>query len=280
MEDATWSELVQIARRFDAELGGLGPNHDRPLLDVASPAISLRVGDGPAAGWFAGAPALRSDGAWPVHRGVRMTHVATLDLEAVAHLQTNLLLPGSGYLSFFFDEFDPDSRADQFDRSAIVFTPTGTLAATSAGSPPAAPFTASQIWTVPDIDEIDDAAGWGDDERGSYYDLVIGPWHEAQGLNPNGESEGPGKRHQVGGWPDPIQGPVAREIVAEVLRELGPSAPSDHLDRNAWCLLLQIVYDVEIERFWGDAGTLYFAMIGERYDPDGPTATQGLMQDG
>lgn len=68
-----------------------------------------------------------------------------------------------------------------------------------------------------------------------------------------------GPRHQIGGWADPVQGPVEFEVAQAALD--GPIEYGDDAhtaEGLEWNLLLQVDTDYNSDMMWGDVGTLYW----------------------
>jgi hypothetical protein len=67
-----------------------------------------------------------------------------------------------------------------------------------------------------------------------------------------------GPRHQVGGYADPVQGPVEWEAAMAVLGNPDRRDPRLGLEQARWTLLAQIDTDDRAGMMWGDCGALYW----------------------
>ena len=90
-------------------------------------------------------------------------------------------------------------------------------------------------------------------------------WDAIEELRQSGYGEQP--KHQVGGYPDPVQGDEMEQecqLASNGIYCGDASASADPrtaelLAKAAdWTLLLQIDTDDDIDMMWGDCGTLYF----------------------
>ena len=72
------------------------------------------------------------------------------------------------------------------------------------------------------------------------------------------EQDEPG--HQLGGWAEPIQGPVEDEVARAALggEQVDLTSPAHAAEAARWTLLLQIGSEAEQDVFWGDLGALYW----------------------
>ena len=68
-----------------------------------------------------------------------------------------------------------------------------------------------------------------------------------------------GPRHQIGGWADPVQGPVEFEVAQGVMDESLSFGDENHTaEALRWSLLIQIDSDDASDMMWGDVGMLYW----------------------
>lgn len=220
---AQWSSMLAEGTRLRAS----GPN--------AGPAPVGRLG-GPAP--------LARGAAWPMWSGHGpLTHIATLDCQALHRYLPEPLkaagFPRDGLLSFFYFDGQVDGGVE------VVVTASGTddgarVIHIPADAPvvltePPAPITAYRTidllaepvltwptWEHPDLHDDDwPSPGW------SGLFETLDAVRQAT----------PGPVHQVGGHPDPVQGPV---------------------ESRGWQLLAQFGTDDDAGFMWGDCGVLYF----------------------
>jgi uncharacterized protein YwqG len=273
-------ELSELARRH------LGRAAADAWLSLLSPAVRLvhaQPGD-PVVAQLGGLPTLPIN-SWPVWQGCGpLSHVLSIDSASLALLLPSWNLPRTGRLAFFYFDghypgyqgsgvgsWDPSTQ----DGAQIVWlhpeesTPAH-LTDVATPAPPgltafpavaltAAPALTWPTWEHPQLQRIWEAHGLAGPEPGmirppveALYQALDDGWNAA----PN---------HQVGGHPQPVQGPVETEVElterarrdagATPARYPGPAA-GEHT--RGWHLLAQIDSDDEANMMWGDVGKLYF----------------------
>jgi hypothetical protein len=80
--------------------------------------------------------------------------------------------------------------------------------------------------------------------------------------------EGDAPRHQIGGWADPVQGPVELEVAQAAMPEELAYGDTAHLaEAAAWRPLLQVDSDDTSQMMWGDVGMLYWLRRTSGGDP-------------
>jgi uncharacterized protein YwqG len=238
----------------------------RKLLEpLAKPALVLKLGDSPTRSWFGGRPPRYEGFTWPERKGVPMAFLACLDLAEAKGAGGLEWLPESGNLLFFYDlegqpwGFDPKDRggwavlyvkelpadaplADlpkgwkedwEFARRYVKFTkarvpPSFGIESLAKAEPSDADFDALDKWRA----EIHGAA-----------------------------------KHQVGGWPYPIQDAdmdLQAQRASNGLYLGDGSAMSDPRYESLapgakdWRLLFQMDSDESLPLMWGDGGLLYY----------------------
>lgn len=223
-------------------------------------------------GWLGGRAPLPVGVAWPTWEGCGpMSHIATLDCRVLQpHVPVALRsagFPTQGLLSFFYFDGQVDGGVEVVgalfgtDAGArVVYTPDGAQIVPTEPPPPLVPYRPVQLraepiltwptWENPDLhDPNAPAEGWDSllDELDAVRQEVVGPLH------------------QIGGHPDPVQGPVEMEVAYGLLSNGG----KDQLDwggpevvsaSREWLLLAQFDTDSEAGFMWGDGGVLYFMM--------------------
>lgn len=221
-------------------------------------------------GWLGGSAPLPVGVPWPTWDGRGpLAHIATLDCREI---QPNLPaalrsagFPTEGLLSFYYFDGQVDGGVEVVgalfgtdEGARVVYIPAG-VDVVSTGPPaplvayPTVELRAHPIITWPtsehpDLDEPDaPAEGW--DALLDVLDAV--------------RQEAVGPLHQVGGHPDPVQGPVEMEVAYGVLSAGGRNKldwrdPEVLAASRDWLLLAQFDTDDNAGFMWGDAGVLYF----------------------
>lgn len=267
-----WSQLRDLAARH------LDPQLAARVMSLAQPAIRLIHGSAdaarPAHSKLGGNPVMTRGTAWPAWNGTPLSFLALISLAQFAPLDDSGLLPPAGYLNFFYDA--DDQRAWGFDPAhrggwRAIYAPPGDAAQVTAPSSvttfPARAAGGSRTLTLP---------GW---EEPALSDLtrkdrqrltgLAEAWREVAGARgewPDGEP-----RHQVGGWPDLIQGPVWLEAqlashgiyVGNPAGYQDPRVPELRPGAKSWRLLLQLDTDDDLGWMWGDVGRLYYLIRQE-----------------
>jgi hypothetical protein len=243
----------QLARLAHAHLDDTRADRWLGLLRPAVQLVPAQDGDDVVAR-LGGTPILPGDVAWPdwPEHGP-LSFVAEVDLTALActDLDAGLALPADGrLLAFYFD--DPEGIG------AVVY----------AGDPDSGPGSRllHVVGTAPATDPVVELAGievltWPDrehpvlEQRGldrlpDRFDEALTDLLEAE-LGPDVWG------HHVGGWANPVQGPV--ELEAAETR-LGEATYDDAHTAEAlhWRPLLQVDSDDTAGTSWGDAGCLYW----------------------
>ena len=167
--------------------------------------------------------------------------MATVNLHDVSNLfseewpEATLPFPGSGHLLFFYDLDNQPWGSEPFDRDSVKVIHSADSPNVSGGRPAKLTPMISQ----PSGDRMDDADG----ERYEGYLASL------EGLqNPKGV------RHQLFGYPIPIQGDDFEEDCM-AMTKYAYSLESAHED---WVMLLQLDSDDDMDWMFGDSGTLYF----------------------
>jgi uncharacterized protein YwqG len=218
-----------------------------------------------------GGPAPLTPGAeWPTWEGHGpMAHIATLNCQQL-HQHLPVALRGAGFpqhgsLSFFYFDGQVDGGVEVvgalFGNNAgarVIYTPSDSEVVLTEPPAPVSPYPGVEIraepiltwpiWEHPDLfDGARPADGW--DALFETLDAV--------------RQERPAPLHQVGGHPDPVQGPVEIEIAYGFQSEGGRNTvewndPAVLAQSREWMLLAQFDTDDQAGFMWGDAGVLYY----------------------
>ena len=254
-------DAAYLARLVHAHLGA---GDAARWLGLTRPAIRLATaaeGDTVVAR-LGGRPCVPDDFEWPVWEGHGpLAFVGEVGLDAVARtgLDPGLALPTEGrLLAFYFDGSYDDfvGVVGPWDTESLAGARLIPLSDDRAGcrDRPAPErvrefrpqdLTARQVTTFPDAEH----PVW------EQLDLVIEDDDLIDQLD--GLHDG-APLHQIGGWADPVQGPVELEVADAELA--GPGVAGQDVDAEAlkWSPLLQIDSDDASEMMWGDSGRLYW----------------------
>lgn len=244
----TTGHLIRLARAH------LSESLADDWLGLLRPAVQLRAARAgeTVVARLGGVPNLPDDVQWPEWEGHgALGFVAEVDLAALSRsaLDPGLALPADGrLLAFYFDDpegvgtivhfEDPESRPG----SRLLHVVDG--AHTSA---PAVELAGVQVLTWPDwehpileqlgLDELPDEFT---DALGDLLEDEVGPDVMGQ---------------QIGGWAQPVQGPVEYEAAVTGEATYDDAHTAEALN---WRPLLQIDSDEAAGTSWGDAGCLYW----------------------
>lgn len=242
-------------------------------MALARPAIRLARSNGADASTrsrLGGDPLLPPGTPWPVWNGTPLDLLALIDLAEMAPLDDSGLLPAAGLLNFFYE---PEQQAWGFSPDhaggwRVVHT-VAEQAVETPGPPQAVtfephPLTATATLTIPGWEEpvLADLSPDEVDQLGTVDDA----WREVIGLS--GEWPEGDPNHQLGGWPDLVQGPLWQQAqLASSGIDVGdprgyhdPRAVRLSEGAGAWRLLLQLDTDDDLGWMWGDVGRLYYTI--------------------
>lgn len=242
--------------------------HAARVAAHARPAIRLSPSPGAADGGsrLGGDPDLPDAAEWPEWKGKPLAFLGQVALADVAGLAGAEALPADGLLSFFYDAeqgtwgFDPQDRGSWrvlYSPAGVPLRPRPTPAAVPSdaryrptGLTPS-PILSLPAWDEPPIARLE----MTDDEGDRYMDLLAG------------DDDASGGRHQLLGWPEPIQSGEMDAECQMVAGGLNLGGPEGYRDPRAeplkagasqWRLLLQLDSDEDAGMMWGDSGRLYF----------------------
>ena len=223
-----------------------------------------------AAGVLGGDPRLLDSAEWPLwdDHGP-LSFVAAVDCAALSAVPLDIALPSSGTLLFFYFDgqydnyqttvgyWDPDTSAG----ARTLYVGPGEHASPRASPDGIEPYrrvdlTAEPVVTFPALEHPDLQAAFmapGEDLR-TFLGHPVNGAAFAEALA--GRTAGP--RHQVGGYPDPVQGPVEWEVAMAALGSRDPHDSRVAAEQARWTLLAQVDTDDRAGMMWGDCGTLYW----------------------
>ena len=212
-----------------------------------------------------GSPIAMPDLSWPSRDGRPLAFLATIDLTQLQRAHPIEWLPSSGALLFFYDVaeqpwgFDPKDRdgwrvvyVEALEGLAEIPFPS-TLDA--ANQLPRQFLSFQSIRSYPSFGRAAiSALRFNDAESGQYEELTLRVF-------------GDRPRHQIAGYPTPIQGDdmeMESQLASNGLY-LGdtdgwkhPRAQELKSGASEWRLLFQIDSDEAADVMWGDVGTIYF----------------------
>ena len=233
------------------------------LRPLAMRAVVLEQADRPTVCRLGGAPRLPASVAWPDRKGRPLSFIAELDLTAVRAAGGPDWLPASGVLHLFFDAEEEPWGFDPADHDGWKVLMTDGVA---AGARPHPPGLSSDRSFAPVRLSGRSALTYPTTERVTLPPEVGGAF-DFEAVHQFMDADlGDGPRHQVGGYPSPIQGDgmeLEAQLASNGIYVGGPDGYSDErvaaLEAGAgdWRLLMQIDSDESAGIMWGDTGTLY-----------------------
>ena len=258
--------VASLARRFLPE-----DVRDR-WLALARPAIQL-VPTPAASGWVArlgGLPQLPQLYAWPEWPGHGpLSYVGEIDCGQVQGFSLDMRLPAAGRLLFFYFDGSYDEYASTvgyWDRSSAPGAQAVFVQGADGGSEREAPtgvtvyevarFVGRSVVTFPGWEHPDLRAEFmapGEDLR-AFMDHPVCDDAFLEALH----ERHTGPLHQIGGYANPVQGPVEAEIAQGVLGKVPWDSEAALTEAARWELLLQIDTDDSLSMMWGDCGMLYW----------------------
>ena len=230
------------------------------VAPLSIPAVQLVASDLPGRSFLGGSPMSGSEIEWPCRSRKPLTFLASIHLPSLREAYEFEWLPATGCLLFFFDAeeqpwgFDPKDG----DGWAVIHVP--------EGSGVVIPSERQQEVRHQYVEfrRIDTLPSW---ERPDVQTLNLS-YSEADALCEIAAAVyGDAAAHQVGGYPDPVQGD-GMELECQLVSNgiycgdaAGYQSPeAKRLEDGAkdWKLLLQMASDDDLDVMWGDVGNLYF----------------------
>ena len=164
----------------------------------ATPALQRVKAAGESTSYLGGMPPWPADTPWPGRDGAPLTFLACIDLPSVHAALPVPWLPATGRLLFFYDAEKQPGGFDPKDRGSWVVT----MAA--EGAPPApAPAAAARTRQPLEFRRIDSYPSW---ERPQVAALGLTDAESEILIDTGGAAFGKAPHHQMGGFPDPVQG--------------------------------------------------------------------------
>ena len=216
--------------------------------------------------FLGGKPTVTSEIDWPRKNEKPLGFIAQLDLGEINKEQTIDWLPKAGRLQFFYDMeewpwgFDPKDKGGW---AVLYENGSGELHQQALPSdlnrecriPSIKHVSAEQFISYPDAQRVNfDKLGLLEDDYEEYCEFID-------------KNYGEEPRHQVGGFPNPIQNDGMEEECLLVSGGVNCGGPEGYNSKEAkklkdqnndWRLLFQFDSDDDIEAMWGDLGMLYF----------------------
>jgi uncharacterized protein YwqG len=219
----------------------------------------------PKSSFFGGKPKVGRDIVWPRNKGKPLGFIAQLDLSEINSSQNVEWLPTHGRLLFFYDldewpwGFDPKDHGGW----AVIYEDGSPDLIEKALPPdldkehffPTPKYVeAIEFTSYPDVQRIDfDEIGMSNSDENSYFEFIESIF-------------GDSPRHQIDGYPSPIQNDSMEDECQLVTGGVycgnsdgysSQKAKDLRSQANDWKLLLQFDSDDDVG-MWGDSGMLYF----------------------
>jgi uncharacterized protein YwqG len=249
---------------FFSRIFGGGNKQPLPLEEVekrAAPlaiaAVHLVPAPGVSPSYFRGEPVLPAGISWPGKDGKRLSFLASVDLASVADCVPLDWLPRDGRLLFFYDidaqpwGFDPKDRGGW----AVIHDNGVAVSPSSSGEVPPRFVSPRRVASFPSYERPEICALELTDEQSEALIEISSAVY------------GDAPRHQIGGFPSPVQGD-AMELECQLASngiyagEPGayetPRAKALAPAATEWRLLFQVDSDDALDLMWGDAGIIYF----------------------
>lgn len=239
----------------------------RNVVDLAggltAPAVHIVHSQEPTRSHLGGKPTVTAKFSWPAKNGNQLEFLAQIDLVDLQSALRIPWLPDTGALLFFYDleqqawGFDPKDRGSWSVLHVQRRAPPNVFKPDIAKSEniPCSTISFRQIDSLPDSQRQQVAAlQLTDAEWDDWYELSRYQF-------------GRMAKHQIGGFPDPVQDDgmeLECQLVSNGLYCGDPSGYHDpKVERLAsgtddWKLLLQFDSDDDLNVMWGDLGKLYF----------------------
>lgn len=216
---------------------------------------------------------------WPDHGP--LSYIGEVRCDRLAEFSLDIDVPVRGRLLFFYFDGSFDNYASTvgtWDASTLQGTRALHISEEAACSPRSAPvgikvysardFAGREIVTAPGWEHPDLEAAFrrpGQDRR-SFMDHPVNADAFADALH----ERHVGPLHQIGGYADPVQGPVEFEVAqAAVTSALPNDDPRLSEEARRWELLFQVDTDDELGMEWGDGGVLYWMLRTDQGPDDG-----------
>lgn len=242
-------------------------------LELLRPAIHLipASNDSPVVARLGGVPDLPADAAWPDWSGHGpLAYIGEVLCAPAAEFDIDLPIPDSGRLLFFYFDGSYDNFAatvgtwdvTTLQGARAIHVPDGvpcTPAPTPSGvcTYPERRFTGRSIQTAPGWEHPDlrDVFLSADDDARSFLDHPV----TDDAFNEALHERHTYPMHQIGGYADPVQGPVEHEVALAALNnKTAFGDPQVDTEAGRWELLLQVDTDGALDMMWGDGGVLYW----------------------
>lgn len=232
-----------------------------------SPAIQVVTCSRATRSHFGGDPALPAGVAWPTRNGKQLRFIARVSLAELAERHRFDWLPCEGALLFFYDTDEMPWGFDPKDRGgcSVLLVPDTDPKPRVGVAPGIKAVPGRSVEFVP-------IRTLPSDERPEVSSLELSD-SESEALANLAESVyGERPRHQIGGFPQCVQGDQMElecQLVSHGVYCGDPSgyesAEGRRLAAGAsnWRLLFQIDSDEELQSMWGDVGMLYVWVKGE-----------------
>jgi uncharacterized protein YwqG len=236
------------------------------ILSLGNKCLRLVTSNAETTSFLGGRPLVASAIEWPRKNEKPLGFVAQLDLGEFNQEKAIDWLPQNGRLLFFYDleewpwGFDPKDKGGW---AVLYENGTEELHLQELPSdinkehlaPDIKYISAEKFISYPDAQRVSfSTLGLSEDDDDEYYEFID-------------EHYGDMPRHQIGGFPTPIQNDDMEEECQLVSSGVNCGGPEGYNSKEAkelrkqnndWRLLLQFDSDDDVDAMWGDMGMLYF----------------------
>jgi len=218
-----------------------------------------------------GLPRLPAEISWPYWDGHGpLSYIGELRCDRLAQFELDIPMPKAGRLLFFYF----DGSYDNFSTTIGTWDASTLKGAQAVHIPDDGPFaphpTPEGLAIYPERSfagrQIVTAPGWGhpdlreafmkpgqDDRSFMSHPAASDAFNEAL------HERHSGPVHQIGGYAEPVQGPIEYEVANAALANQVPHGdPRLYAEARRWELLFQVDSDDDLGMMWGDVGVLYW----------------------
>jgi len=232
---------------------------------LSTPAVHVLKENKASLSHFGGLPNLPPTVPWPERNGKKLGFLARLSLSEIQQVCAIDWLPSSGALLFFYDIDQQPWGFEIKDRdgSSVLLVPDlphailqpEVIPNVKFASPPHRNISFCRVNSFPSWDRDSIRSLNLSDKESDMYSEILGSGYKSI------------ERHQVSGFPNPVQGDSMELECQLVTNGLYCGDSSGYKDPRAealkpgaknWKLLFQVDSDDDLGIMWGDCGTIYY----------------------